>query len=70
MRTVLTDLIPAKARKYVYGVLFLVAFGYGLWQANDGDWKQVVAAALPVLVGALAVSNTDVQPPPPPPAAD
>lgn len=66
MKTVLTDLIPAKARKYVYAVLFLAAFGYGLWQANDGDWNQVIAAALPILVGALAVSNTDVVPDPQP----
>lgn len=60
MNTILTDLIPAKARKYVYALLSLAAVAYGAWQAADGDWKQTVGSLLVLIVGATAVSNTDV----------
>jgi hypothetical protein len=66
VNTILTDLIPAKYRKVLYGILTLVAFGYGLWQASDGDWNQFAAAVITALIGALATSNTDVEPEPAP----
>lgn len=54
----LTELIPAKARKYVYGVAALLALVYSIYQASDGDWKQFVAGLFATLVPMLAASNT------------
>lgn len=54
----LTDLIPARARKYVYAAAAVLAFGYGIWQATDGDWGQFIAGLLAAVVSALAHGNT------------
>lgn len=54
----LTELIPARARKYVYGIAALLALVYGIFQASDGDWRQFVGALLATLVPLLAASNT------------
>jgi hypothetical protein len=61
MNTILTDVIPAAARKYVYAALFLASVVYGAYQAYDGDWTQVVGAVLAALGFGTATSNTDVQ---------
>lgn len=53
----LTDLIPAQARKYVYGVLALVALVFAAWQAADGDWATFAGGLITALVNALAASN-------------
>lgn len=55
----LTDLIPAKYRRYVYAVAALLAFAYGLWEASNGDWHQFVVGLLGAIVSALAHANTD-----------
>lgn len=60
MNTVLTDVIPAKARKYVYAALFLVAIVYGAVKATGGDWFEAVGLVLGALGFGTAVSNTDV----------
>lgn len=62
MNTILTDLIPAKARKYVYALIGLLAIIYGAYQGSDGDWGQTIASLLVTLFAATAVSNTDVTP--------
>lgn len=54
----LTDLIPAKARKYVYGLVALAALVFGAWQAADGNVEVFVGALITALTGALALSNT------------
>lgn len=54
----LTELIPAKARKYVYGVAALLALVYSIFQASEGDWKVFVGSLFATLVPLLAASNT------------
>lgn len=54
----LTDLIPAAARKYVYGVVALAALVFSIYQASEGDWGVFVGSLLAALVNALALSNT------------
>ena len=55
----LTDVIPPKARKYVYAVVALLALVYGAWQANDGNWGAAMASLLASVVNALAHGNTN-----------
>jgi hypothetical protein len=60
----LVDLIPAKARKYVYAVLSAAVAVYGLWQASLGDWTQFAVALVTALVGLMATANTSTTPAP------
>lgn len=57
----LTDVVPAKARKYVYALAFVVANGYAVYQATQGDWAEFVAALTASLVPGTAYSNTDTE---------
>lgn len=59
----LTDLIPAKYRKYVYAVVALAAFVYGVYEASNGDWKQFAIGLVGAAASALAHANTNTQPP-------
>lgn len=56
--SMLTDLIPAKARKYVYAIAALLAFAYGVYSACDGDWTKFGTSLVVALVNALAHANT------------
>jgi len=60
MTNPLFDVIPAKARKYVYAVLALAAIVFAAYQVSDGDWVQLVGALIVALTGATAASNTAV----------
>ena len=60
----LYEIIPAKARKYVYGLAFLAGLLWTLWQASEGDWKEFVGALVATLIPLLAASNTAVKSPP------
>lgn len=55
----LKDLVPARYRKKVYAGLSLVAIGFTVYQAADGDIVQAVAGFVAALTGATASSNTD-----------
>lgn len=55
----LTDVLPAKARKVLYAILFVSAIGFATWQAAGGDWLQFAAGFVTALFGAVAASNTD-----------
>lgn len=55
---ILTDVIPARFRKYVYAALTLAALVWGVWQASNGDWKQFVGGLIVALTSATAASNT------------
>lgn len=59
----LTDLIPAKYRKYLYALVSLAAVVYGVYEASNGDWKQFAVALVGLAASALAHANTDQQPP-------
>lgn len=54
----LTDLIPAKARKYVYGTVLLAALVFGAWQASEGNIETFIGSLIAALVNGLALSNT------------
>lgn len=58
----LIDIIPPQARRYVYGVLSLLALAYGAWQAADGDWKAALTALVTSAVTSLAHANTTAAP--------
>ena len=58
MTNPLTDLIPAKYRRYVYAVAACILFVYGLYLAADGDWVAFALAIIGSLVPATAHANT------------
>lgn len=61
----LTDVLPAKLRKYAYAVLFVAALVYALYQAADGDWATFTGSLLTSLLGLLAASNVKPKGTPP-----
>ena len=61
MSNPLYDVIPAKARKYVYAVLSLAAIIFAAYQLADGDWLKFTGALIVALTGATAASNTAVE---------
>ena len=58
----LIDVIPPKSRRYVYGVLSLLALAYGAWQAADGDWKAALTALVTGAVTSLAHATPNAAP--------
>lgn len=64
---VFTDIIPAKARKYVYGFAALGLLLFGAWQAADGNWSVAAGSLLGSLVNALAHGNVTDKPAEPEP---
>lgn len=60
MSNPLIDVIPAKARKYVYALAFLAGLVLAAFQAADGDVKETIILLVASLVPLLAASNTDV----------
>jgi TRAP-type C4-dicarboxylate transport system permease small subunit len=54
----LTEILPTKARKILYAVLFVAALGFAAWQAADGDWTAFAGGLITALFGATAASNT------------
>ena len=57
----LTDVIPAKARKYVYAGAFVVASGFAVYQATEGNLVEFFAGLVAALVPGTAYSNTDTE---------
>ena len=58
MSNPLTDVLPPKARKYLYAVLFVAGIGFACYQASGGDWLAFAAGLVTALGGATAASNT------------
>lgn len=58
----LIDVIPPKARRYVYGVLSLLALAYASWEAAGGDWRTALTSLVGAAVTALAHANTNEPP--------
>jgi hypothetical protein len=54
----LTDLIPARYRKYLYALAFVASFVYAIYEANGHDWKATAGAVVGAVLSALAHSNT------------
>lgn len=54
----LTDLIPAKSRKYVYAAATLASLGFAAWEAAHGDWTKFAEGLAGSLVSGLAHANT------------
>ena len=59
--SILTDVIPAKARKYVYAAVTLAALIWGAFEASQGDWRVFTGSLITALVTATAASNTTPQ---------
>lgn len=59
----LYDVLPQKARKVVYAVLFLALLVYTAVQTAEGDWNKAIGGLLITLTGLLASSNTAVKTP-------
>lgn len=59
---ILVDIIPAKWRRAVYGVLALAALVVTVWQASDGDWKTALISLVGSAVTTLAHANTTTPP--------
>ena len=59
MSNILTDVIPAAGRKYVYAALSLAAIVWGAYQVSDGDWKSFVGGLIVALTTATAASNVN-----------
>jgi uncharacterized membrane protein YhhN len=57
----LLDVLPAKARKYVYAILALVALALAAYQVSDGDWLVFAGLLLGSLGFGTAASNTNVE---------
>lgn len=58
MSNPLTDVLPAKVRRWIYAIVFLVGLILAVWTASDGDWLKFVAALAVALQSAMAGSNT------------
>lgn len=56
--SLLTDLLPATARKYVYALAAAALFIYGLWEVSAGDLRSFFVALGSALVASLAAANT------------
>lgn len=54
----LIDVLPAKARKYVYALLALAAIALGAYKASQGDWLEFSGLLLGSLGFGTAASNT------------
>lgn len=58
----LADRLPAQVRLWVYIVAALLLFGYGLWQAAQGDWLQFAVSVVTALVSGMAGGNVNTEP--------
>lgn len=54
----LHDVVPARARKYVYAIVAFAAIAVGAWEASQGDVGTFIASLVTALVTAMAASNT------------
>ena len=59
MSNPLTNAIPARYRKAVYAVFFVVGLAVTAWQASDGNWRVALASLVSSLVPLLAHGNTN-----------
>lgn len=53
----LTDVLPDRARRYLYAIGWLIALGLGIYQLTEGDWLAFVVALLTALGFGTAQSN-------------
>lgn len=57
MSNPLTDLIPARYRKYLYALAFVASIVYAAYEANGQDWRKTVGALIGAALAALAHGN-------------
>lgn len=58
MANPLTDILPPKARKVAYAVLFVLGIVFSCFQAAQGDWMVFIGGVFTALLGLLAAGNT------------
>ena len=63
MANILEDVVPAKARKYVYAFITVAALAFGAWQASEGDVTVFIASLLAAATTLVATANTHTEPP-------
>lgn len=63
--TELLKMVPARARQITYAVLAAALFGYGLWEASNGDWKTFVLGLVGAISSEMARQNVTVPEPAP-----
>jgi hypothetical protein len=59
----LNELLPAKARKVLYAIVFVAGIVLAAWQAAEGNWTLFIAGLVQAFSGALAGSNVTTGPP-------
>jgi hypothetical protein len=62
MGNILAELLPRRARLWLYVIVFFVLLGLGSWQAAEGDWLVAVVAFLTALAPLLAAGNVNPAP--------
>lgn len=55
----LHDVLPARVRKHVYGVLTIALAVYAVWLATEGDWTQFAVSVASAAATAMAGGNTN-----------
>lgn len=60
MDALLRELLPHKARLWLYLIVGLVTLGVGAWQAADGNWLVALFSLAGTLTNALAAGNVNV----------
>lgn len=53
------NLLSARTRKIVYGVLSAALFVYGIFEASQGDWTQFAVSLVTSVVAEMARQNTN-----------
>lgn len=59
MDKLLKDLVPYKARLWLYLIVGLMSLGLAAWQAADGNGLVFVAGLVNALMNVLAAGNVD-----------
>ena len=53
----LTDVIPARYRRFVYAAAFVASAAVTAYEAANGDWRRALLPFLTTLTSALSASN-------------
>lgn len=64
MGNILQDLLPPKARQWLYVITSLVLLGLTAWQASEGNVAVAITSFLTSLVPVLAAGNVGPKPDP------
>ena len=66
MSNPLINILTPKVRAIIYALASLASLIWGIYQAQDEDWRSTVAAVLALLITLTAASNASATPDPNP----